>query len=436
MGNGIVRKTESVDQGAVPLGILAPRGGRSVPRFSLSQTFAALKYRNYRLWFVGQLVSLVGSWMQITAQGYLVFQLTQSPAYLGYVGFAAGIPSLLFMMYGGVVADRLPRRNLMVVTQSTMLVLAFVLAALTFTGLVQPWHIIVLAFLLGVATAFDAPARQAFVLEMVDREDMVNAIALNSTMFNSATAVGPAVAGLTYALLGPAWCFTLNGISFIAVIIALLMMRLKPVVARARTTSPLEDLKEGLRYVASHSIIRTLILLLTVTSVFGLAFATLMPAWAVSILGGDAATNGLLQSARGVGALIGALMIASLGRFHFKGKLLSVGQFVFPIVLLIFAYVRWLPLSLLLLVGVGWGMMIFFNMCNILVQSLVTDQLRGRVMAIYAMSFFGLAPIGSLLAGGVAEHFGAPFTVVLTASIVLGFALMLWIFVPKIRALQ
>ena len=210
---------------------------RPLPRWSLKRTFTALRYRNYRLWFIGQLASLIGTWMQTTAQAFLVFQLTNSPAYLGLVGFASGVPSLIFMMYGGVIADRMPRRNLLIVTQSSMMVLAFILAALTFTGWVQPWHIIVLSLLLGTANAFDTPARQSFVSELVEREDLGNAIALNSTMFQGAMAVGPAVAGITYAVLGPAMCFAINGISFLAVIAALLMMRVKPTVARVRATS-------------------------------------------------------------------------------------------------------------------------------------------------------------------------------------------------------
>jgi MFS family permease len=202
---------------------------RARRRVSARGTFAALQYPNYRLWFIGQMISLVGTWMQGTAQGYLVYELTRSPAYLGYVGFAAGVPSWLFMLYGGVIADRMSRRTLLVITQTCMMLLAFLLAGLTFTGRVQPWHIIVLAFLLGTANAFDAPARQAFVLEMVDRQHLTNAIALNSTMFNLGTAIGPAMAGITYSLFGPAWCFTINAFSFLAVIAALLLMKLKPV---------------------------------------------------------------------------------------------------------------------------------------------------------------------------------------------------------------
>jgi MFS family permease len=407
-----------------------------VPRPSARQAFTSLKYRNYRLWFVGQLASLVGTWMQTTAQGFLVFQLTNSPVYLGYVGFAAGIPSWLFTLYGGVISDRMPRRKLLVITQTSMMILAFILAALTFAKIVQPWHIVLLAFLLGIANAFDAPARQSFVLEMVEREDMTNAIALNSTMFNSATAVGPAVAGLTYAALGPAWCFTINGISFLAVIVALLMMQIKPQSLRARATSALADLKEGVHYVASHPTIRMLIIVAAMVSLFGMSYATLLPAWAVDILHGDSTTNGFLQSARGVGSLLGALMIASLGRFRFKGKLLTLGSLVFPISLLAFAAVSWLPLSLLVLVGVGWGFMVMLNMANALVQTLVPDELRGRVMGVYTLGFFGVMPIGALLAGAVAQITNEPITVVLGALITLAFAAWLWVQMPQLRALE
>jgi MFS family permease len=409
---------------------------RTVPRPSRQQTFAAFKYRNYRLWFGGQLVSLFGTWMQTTAQGYLVYQLTNSPAYLGYVACASGLPTWLFTLYGGVVADRMSRRTLMVITQSAMLVLAFILAALAFTGLVQPWHIVVLAFLLGIANAFDAPARQAFVLELVEREDLTNAIALNATMFNGATAVGPAAAGVTYAALGPGWCFTLNGVSFIAVIVALLMMRITPQAVPARRVSAAGDLMEGLRYVVAHPIIRALIGLVGVLSLFGVSLFTLLPAWAIEVLGGDAATLGWLQSARGAGALIGALLLASLGRFEFKGKLLTVGTFLFPLMLLIFALVRWLPASLLVLVAGGSAQVLALNLANAIVQTHVSDELRGRVMGIYSLVFFGFMPIGGLLAGAAAQYIGEPETVVVSALILLGVAVLVWVFLPKVWALR
>ncbi len=405
-------------------------------RPSVKQTFAALRYRNYRLWFSGQLVSLFGTWMQATAQGYLVFQLTNSPAYLGYVGFAAGVPAWLFTLYGGVIADRMSRRTLMLITQTAMMILAFLLAGLVFAGLVRPWQIVALAFLLGVANAFDGPARLAFVVELVDREDLTNAIALNATMFNLATATGPAMAGLTYALIGPAWCFLLNGLSFLAVIWALLRMRLAPHQRAAKPRSTWADLGEGVRYIAAHRTIRTLIGLVGATSLFGISFATLFPAWAVDVLGGDATTNGLLQSARGLGALLSALMLASLGRFRFKGKLLTIGTFAFPLLLLVFTFVRSLPLSLLVLVGTGIAVILIMNVANALVQGLVPDALRGRVMSVYSMTFFGCMPLGALWIGAAAEYASAPVAMMIGALAALLFAALLFVFAPGVRALE
>jgi len=401
----------------------------------LKQTFTALKYPNYRLWFAGQLVSMIGTWMQTTAQGYLIYELTHSPTYLGYVGFASGAPSWFFMLYGGVVADRVSRRNLLVATQTAMMILAFILAALTFWEVIQPWEIIVLAVGLGIANAFDAPARQSFVIELVNYEDLSNAISLNSSMFNMATVVGPAVSGITYAAFGPTWCFFINGLSFIAVIMALILMKLPPINTPPSNTSALTDIKEGFRYVAATPLIRTLITIPAVLSIFSLSFMTLLPAWSVTILHGDATTNGLLQSARGLGSLSAALMVATLGQIKFKGKLLTIGSFSFPFLLLIFAEMRWLPLSLLALVGVGWGFMLIMTMINTSIQMLVSDDMRGRVMSIYTLSFFGLIPVGALVTGGLAEWIGEPNTIVLGAIVSLIFAIHLWINVPKLRAL-
>ncbi len=417
-----------------PAGAVQPNARPTRP--SVQQTFAALRYRNYRLWFSGQLVSLFGTWMQTTAQGYLVFQLTQSPAYLGYVGFAAGVPAWLFTLYGGVIADRMPRRTLMLITQTAMMILAFVLAGLVFAGLVRPWQIVTLAFLLGVANAFDGPARLAFVVELVDREDLTNAIALNATMFNLATATGPAMAGLTYALIGPAWCFMLNGLSFLAVIWALLRMKLPPPKPAAKRASTWADLGEGVRYIVREPAIRTLIGLVGMTSMFGISFATLFPAWAVNVLGGDATTNGLLQSARGLGALLSALMLASLGRFRFKGKLLTLGTFAFPLLLLLFTFMRSLPLALLALVGTGMAVILIMNIANALVQGLVPDALRGRVMSVYSMTFFGCMPIGALWIGAVAEYASAPAAMIIGGTISLAFAALLFVFAPWVRVLE
>jgi len=405
-------------------------------QISLKNAFSSLRHRNYRLWFWGQMVSLFGTWMQVTAQGFLIYELTRSSAYLGYVGFAAGLPSWFFMPLGGVVADRVKRRTLLMITQTSMMALAFILAALSFLHAVQPWQIVLLAFLLGIANAFDAPARHAFVPDMVGREDLTNAIALNSTIFNSGTAIGPAVAGITYALVGPAWCFMINGLSFIAVIAALLRMRLKAAEREVSQSSAFQDLKEGFQYVLGHPMIRTLISLIVVTSLFGVSFAVLLPAWAVEVLGGDATTNGWLQSARGIGALMGALLIASLGRFDFKGRLLTLGSFVFPLLVLAFSFVRWLPLSLAVLMGTGVGVIFIFNLANALVQTLVRDELRGRVMGLYSLTFFGFLPVGALWIGTMAQRFGETAAVLVNASIMLVLCTAIALSVPELRRLK
>jgi MFS family permease len=398
-----------------------------------ARTFAALTYPNYRLWFFGQMTSLFGTWMQSTAQAYLVYQLTGSEAWLGYVGFASGAATWIFMLYGGVIADRIPRRTLLIVTQALSMLLAFVLSALTFTNVVAPWHIIILAFCLGTVNAFDAPARQSFVLEMVDRHTLVNAIALNSTMFNTAMVVGPALGGVAYALFGPGWCFAINGISFIAVIIALAAMRLAPRAPVARRDGALHDIRAGLQAVAADKRILATTGLMGAMSLFGMSFVTLLPAWAVQILGGDARTNGFLQSARGLGALVAALGIATFAQGRSRGKAMSIGSLVFPVLLVLFSFTRSLPLSVTVLIAVGAANIVVNNLANSVVQTLTPDSLRGRVMAIYMLAFFGLMPIGALLAGTVATAIGAPLTVVLGAAGTMACAVAVAVLVPSLR---
>jgi predicted MFS family arabinose efflux permease len=262
---------------------------------------------------------------------------------------------------------------------------------------------------------------------------MTNAIALNSTMFNIATVVGPSVAGLTYAAFGPAWCFTLNGISFIAVIVALVLMRIEPVEQPHRQTTALVELGEGLRYVFANKLILSLIISVGLVSIFGIGMLNLLPAWAKDILHGDVTTNGWLVSARGFGSLISALMLAYWGSRKMRGKLWTIGAFVMPVMLFIFAWIRWLPLSLVLLVGVGWGFMLVVNNSQAIVQSLVSGRLRGRVMGVYTLIFFGSMPLGSLLSGTVAERIGEPLTVMLGASALMILAIAAWIFLPAIR---
>jgi len=403
------------------------------PKYRRGRTLAALRHPNYRLWFWGQMVSLIGTWMQTTAQGFLVYELTRSPIYLGYVGFASGIPTWFLTLYGGVVADRLSRRSLIILTQSCMMALAFILAAATFLHIVQPWHILVLACLLGIANSFDAPARQAFVSELVTREDLTNAIALNSTMFQSATIVGPAAAGVTYALFGAGWCFMINGFSFIAVIIALRLMKLRPREQPHQRASAFEAIREGLGYVVNHSLIMVLIAMVAISSMLALSIVTIIPEWAVNILGGNATTNGLLLSSRGAGSLIGALLIASLGRTVARGRLLTVGSLVYPVLLFVFAFLRWLPLSLVVLAGVGVGTILVNNLANALVQTSTPDHLRGRVMGAYTWIFFGFMPLGALWSGTMAEHLGAPAAVMINGVLALLFAVSVAAFFPKLR---
>jgi MFS family permease len=385
---------------------------------------------------MGQVTSLFGTWMQSTAQGFLIYELTHSPAYLGYVAFAAGVPTLLFTLLGGVVSDRIARRTLLIITQICMMVLAFILAGLTFLGLVKPWHIIVLAFLLGVANAFDAPARLALAPELVDRKDLTNAIALNATMFNIATIVGPASAGLVYAAFGPGWCFFLNGLSFVAVIIALLLMKLSVQQDKLRRLAPLRELGDGIRYVLHEKTVLSLIALIGIISLFGFSFITLLPAWSVEILGGGVEINGLLNSARGVGALIAALGIASMGREHFRGRILTIGTFVTPLLLFIFSFITWLPLSLFILMGIGGALILVVNLVNSLIQTQVSDELRGRVMSIYSLTFFGTMSIGSLIIGEIAGIFNERTALAVGSMVLFLGAFLFWYFVPTIRKMQ
>lgn len=397
------------------------------------ETFAAIKHRNYKLWFESQLVSLLGSWMQVTAQGYFIYELTHSPAFLGYVGFASGIPTWLFMIYAGVFADRYNRRNIIIFTQAVMMFLAVILAFLTFTNIVQPWHIILLAFLLGVANAIEAPARQAFVNELVPREDLVNAIALNSTMFHSGAAIGPAIAGVTYALFGPAWCFIINAISFLPVIYALSKMRLNFVSAKPSGKSAFNDLLGGFKYLKGQKLIILLMIIIGMSSMFGIGMMTVIPAWAVKILHGDASTNGMLQASRGVGAVVCSLVIASQSRKIKKGKYLFLGLLTLAFFILLFSFNSTYIISCLLLFGVGVGLIGINNLSNSLTQSIISEEFRGRIMGIYSFSFFALMPIGALWIGIIAEHFSLPAAVFVNGAILLIIAVIIWFKYPKLR---
>jgi MFS family permease len=310
-----------------------------------------------------------------------------------------------------------------------------ILAYLTFSGSIEPWHILVLSFLTGIAIAFDAPARQTFVNELVHREHLTNAIALNATMFNTASAVGPAFSGVAYALVGPAWCFTINAFSFIFVIIGLYMIKIEVKEKVKKTSSILSDLKEGLLYIKSHKLIRIFIFYSAAISLLGVSFTTLIPAWAVKILGGDSTTNGLLQSARGVGALISALLVASLGGFNHRGKLYTLGAISVPIFIILFAIFHFTFAAYFTLFIVGASSVLVYNLTNAFLQALVTDELRGRVLSVYTFTFFGLMPLGSLLIGSSADWIGETFSIILFAVILLICAVYIFLRVPKIRTL-
>jgi MFS family permease len=400
----------------------------------LSQTFSSFQHPNFRLWFSGQIVSLIGTWMQSTAQGYLVYELTGSPIMLGIVGFANGIPVWLFSLYGGIIADRISRRKMLIITQSSMMILAFILAVLTFTGTVQAWHIVILALLLGTANAFDSPARQSFVVDLVSKEDLTNAIALNSSVFNLGTIIGPAIGALVYAWLGPGWCFTINGVSFVAVLIALSLMHLAPrVPVKPAAENPARNLLEGMRFAFGDKNIRVMLIMLAATAIFGFGLLNLMPAWATNVLGGDVRTNGLLLSARGAGSLIGALMIAYLGARIVRGKIWTIGSLVMPFALIIFSIFRTLPVSLVMLVVMGWSLMSVVNITNALIQTHVPDELRGRVMGVYILVFQGGFPIGSLIAGWLADVTSEAITVFTFACILLSVVIFIQLRQPSIR---
>jgi MFS family permease len=397
------------------------------------RTFRSLQHRNFQLYFAGQLISVAGTWMQVVAQAWLVYELSHSELMLGIVGFAAAIPSLIVSPWGGVVVDRVNKRNLLVVTQASAMVLAFILAALTFTGLVQVWEIIVLAALLGLVNAFDGPGRQAFVVEMVGREDLPNAIALNSMMFNGARVIGPALGGILLATVGTAWCFFINGLTFLAVIVCLLLMRLTPRTRVLEIGSPWTDLKHGLHYVLRHREIFALLMLALIFSVFGISYNTILPAFVDQVLHADATGYGVVNAFIGIGAVAGAFIMARYGDRGQRGRWLVWVDLAFPFILLAFAYNANFALALLLACGLGIGFMLTFTIINTLLQTNVDDKMRGRVMGLYTLTFFGFAPFGNLAIGTLAERWEMSLTLLLSAACALILSAIVILLVPQLR---
>ena len=370
--------------------------------------------------------------MQSVAQSWLVYRLTGSSLLLGSVGFASQIPVFLVAPLGGIVADRQNRQRVVICTQAASMLLACVLAALTLTGMVQVWHIFVLASLLGVVNAFDIPGRQSFLVDMVGKEDLMNAIALNSSLFNGARIIGPAIAGILVARIGEGWCFFANAISYIAVITGLLMMRVQSPSHRP-SGSPLAHIIEGFRFVRQTGPIRAILLLLGLVSLVAMPYTVLMPVFADKILHGGARGLGILMGATGVGALLGALTLATRTDVRGLGRWVALSCGGFGLSLLLFSLSRHFWLSVALLLPVGFSMMLQMSSSNTLIQAMVPDHLRGRVMAVYSMMFMGMAPFGALMGGALADRLGAPLTVLIGAVACLGGAALFGLHLPKIR---
>ena len=394
----------------------------------------ALRHRNFRLFLSGQFLSLIGTWVQTVAQSWLVYRLTSSSFMLGLVGFAGQIPYLVLSPIAGVVADRVDRRKLVTMMQILSTIQAVLLAVLTLTQTVKPWHIMTLALGLGIVGVFDMTGRQSFLVEMVGKEDLMNAIALNSSVYNSGRVLGPAIAGVLVAVIGEGWCFVVNAASFVAVIVALLMMRLPPAAIRPPAASAWLRFSEGWNYVWNHAPSRALLLLLGVSAITNYPFLVLMPIFADRVLHGGPKTLGLLMSATGIGAITGALYMAARTGVRGLSRTIAGSTIMYSVALILFSYSRNIHFSMLTLAVAGAGMLLSIAGTNTTLQIIVPDALRGRVVGFYGMMFMGMAPIGSLLAGWLGGRIGAPYTVAIGAVICIIAALIFNRRRPIVRA--
>lgn len=385
----------------------------------LRHTFRALAHRNYRLYFTGQLISLIGTWMQQTALSWLIYQITGSKLLLGVVSAAGSAPMMLFSIWGGSLADRHSKRKILLITQTCSMVFAFVLAGAVWAGGVEPWLIVCIAVLNGSALGFDMPARQSFMVELVGRKDLMNAVSLNSSIVNGARIVGPSLAGLLLGSVGAAACFFLNALSYVAVIINLWRMHVPAVSPElaSRRAGAGEHALSGVRYVLRHPRVRTILGLFGIVGIFGWSYAVLMPAFARDILHLGASGYGMLMAASGLGALCGALTIATYGD-RLPARTLSLGGvWIFSVAVTLFANVHYLPLSLVCLWFSGFGMMLFFSTSNTVLQTIVPDEMRGRVMGVWALIFGAMVPFGSLEVGLLSPWIGTPATITVGAGI-------------------
>jgi len=402
------------------------------------ERFPALYVRDFRIFWIGQLISFSGTWMQSTAQGWLVYSLTKSPLYLGIVATAASLPVLLFTLIGGVVADRLSKRTLLIITQTLSMVPALCLAILIDVGAVTVWQIVFFATLLGTVNAFDIPARQSFLVDMVQKGRLMNAIALNSAAFNGARIVGPVIAGITIAAIGVAACFYVNAVSFLAAIVALLMIKTRSngdgeksmksmgEDRRLHLSVVLDDLSEGLRYVKSEKNVFRIMSLVALFSLFGIPFVTLLPVFAEDILMVGPKGLGILAGSSGVGSLAAALFIAFRGEIEKKGRFMSGAGALFGVSLLLFSLSRDYHASMVILLLAGLGMVSFLAVANTSIQLTVPDVLRGRVMSVYALVFLGIAPIGNAVMGSIAHGVGTDRAVSIGSSLCLFAVLLSW----------
>jgi MFS family permease len=400
----------------------------------LSRVLRTLRYRNYRLFFIGQGVSLIGTWMQRAALGWLVYRLTRSPFLLGFVEFSGQMPALLFAPFAGVMADRWDRRRFLLVTQSLAMVQALILALLVFLGTTAVWQIVLLSMFLGVINVFDIPTRQSFVADMIEnRDDLGNAIALNSSLVNGARLIGPSLAGLLIAAAGEWVCFLLNGVSYLAAVAALAAMRLPLRKRPVRGTNILQDLRSGVAYAFGFAPIRSVLLQVGLISLAGMPFMVLLPIFAKEVLHGDASTLGLLMGATGFGALGGAIYLATRKSVLGLGKIIIVAAGLFGLALIGFALSPILWLSLLLLFLTGFGMIVQLASCNTILQTISEEAMRGRVMSFYSLAFIGAAPFGSLLEGALAHRIGAPNTLIIGGGLCLAGAFFFALQLPAIR---
>jgi MFS family permease len=405
--------------------------------FDLTTRFRALKHRNFQLFVIGQLISLIGTWMQNAAQQWLVYEQTSSAVLLGVFGFASQVPMLLLAWMGGYVGDRYSRHRGVITTQALSMVLAFVLAGLTLGHIIETWHLILIAFLVGIINAFDVPIRQAFFVHMVHKDDLPNAIALNSSIFNGARIIGPPLAGFAIAYIGAGWCFFMNGVSFIAVIVALLMMRIPRMESKGANEPPIRAFSQGFRFAMNDVPIRSALFLLSTLSLFGLQYSVFLPIYARDILHGDAKIFGLLMSAAGVGAFLGALQFAARTQYQGLARWIGATCTVCATGLLVISQTTSFWLCATVLFVVGFAATSQMAATNTIIQQRVPDEMRSRLMAVYATLFMGVQPIGALFAGYAAKHLGAPHALLLLGTLVLiGCAIFLFRVILRVKPQQ